>query len=112
MSSAIKSQSDFQPPGFVALPWWRGAVFSLIAIGCFHLAYTPAHSGVFALAMVGYVIGLVQLARLRTTRQCFYTALATGFACGAPQLGFFWNIFGAAAIALWLILALWLAAFV
>jgi apolipoprotein N-acyltransferase len=58
------------------------------------------------------VIGLVQLARLRTGRQRFYTALATAFACVAPQLGFFWNIFGAAAIALWLVLALWLAAFV
>ena len=112
MSAEIKSQPDTQPPGFIALPWWRGAVFGLIAIGCFHLAYTPARSGVFALAMVGYVLGLVQLARLRTTRQCFYTALATGFACGAPQLGFFWNIFGAAAIALWLVLALWIAAFV
>jgi hypothetical protein len=33
---------------------------------------------------------------LRTTRQCFYAALATGFACFAPQLGFFWRISGAA----------------
>jgi hypothetical protein len=63
---------------------------------CFHAAYTPAQSGLLAFAIIGYVICLVQLARLRTTRQCFYAALATGFACFAPQLGFFWRIFGAA----------------
>ncbi len=86
--------------------------FSLGAIICFHLAYTPAPSGLLAFAIVGYVISLVQLARLPSARQCFYGALAVGFACFAPQLGFFWNIFGAFAIALWLILALWIAAFV
>jgi apolipoprotein N-acyltransferase len=86
--------------------------FGLGAVICFHLAYTPAQSGLLAFATVGYVISLVQLARLPSTRQCFYVAMAVGFACFAPQLGFFWNIFGAFAIALWLILALWLAAFV
>ena len=86
--------------------------FSLGAVVCFHLAYTPAQSGLLAFAIVGYVIGLVQLARLRTTRQCFYVTMVVGFACFAPQLGFFWNIFGPAAIALWLVLALWLALFV
>lgn len=86
--------------------------FSVGAILCFHLAYTPAQSGLLAFAIVGYVIGLVQLARLRTTRQCFYVALGVGFACFAPQLNFFWQLFGAFAIALWLVLALWIAAFV
>lgn len=62
--------------------------------------------------MIGYVLGLVQLARSRTTRQAFYVSLATGFACFAPQLAFFWGIFGASAIALWMILALWTVAFV
>ena len=61
---------------------------------------------------MGYVICLVQLARLRTTRQSFYTGLAVGFACFAPQLECFWRIFGAVAIALWLVLAFWIALFV
>jgi len=86
--------------------------FSLGAVICFHLAYTPAQSGLLAFAIVGYVISLVQLARLRTMRQCFYVTLAVSFACFGPQLKFFWNIFGPAAIALWLILALWIAMFV
>lgn len=85
---------------------------ALFAVLCFHVAYTPSPSGVLAFAIVGYVVGLVQLARLRTTRQCFYTALVTGFAAMAPQLECFWRIFGAFAIVLWLILAMWIALFV
>jgi hypothetical protein len=42
----------------------------------------------------------------------FYPMLALGFLFYAPHLGFFWTIFGAAAIALWLVLAFWLALFV
>ncbi|HEX5218540.1 MAG TPA: nitrilase-related carbon-nitrogen hydrolase [Verrucomicrobiae bacterium] len=84
----------------------------LILVACFHAAYLPAQSGVGSLAIIGYVVCLVQLARLRTTRQCFYTGLATGFACVAPQLECFWRIFSAAAIGLWLVLALWIALFV
>ena len=94
------------------ITWRKAGLLALTAVACFQLAYTPAQSGLLAFTIVGYVICLVQLARLRTTRQCFYVALATGFACFAPQLGFFWNIFGAAAIALWLVLALWIALFV
>ncbi len=112
MSLVIKSQPDTQPSGFVTLPWWRGAVFGLIAVGCFHLAYTPAQSGAWSLAILGYVICLAQLARLRSVRKSFYTALVIGLACVAPQLDCFWTIFGGAAIVLWLVLALWLAAFV
>lgn len=94
------------------LSWRRGVLVALAAVACFHLAYTPAQSGLLAFGIVGYVIGLVQLARLRTTRQSFYTGLATGVACFAPQLECFWRIFGPAAIALWLVLALWIGLFV
>jgi apolipoprotein N-acyltransferase len=106
MSDPIESRSRSTP-----VTWRQAGLLALIAVACFHAAYTTAQSGLLAFAIVGYVICLVQLARLRTTRQCFYVTLAVGFACFAPQLGFFWNIFGPAAIALWLILALWLAAF-
>jgi apolipoprotein N-acyltransferase len=84
----------------------------LVAVGCFHAAYTPAHPGLLALGIVGYVICVVQLARLATTRQSFYAGLLAGLACYAPQLAFFWGIFGPAAIALWTVLAFWLALFV
>jgi apolipoprotein N-acyltransferase len=107
MSDPTESSSNFTP-----LNWRKAGLLALIAVVCFHVAYTPAQSGLLAFAIIGYVICLVQLARLRTTRQCFYVTMMVGFTCFAPQLGFFWNIFGPAAIALWLVLALWLALFV
>ena len=107
MSQASETTSVTAP-----ITWRKAGLLALTAVACFQLAYTPVHSGLLAFAIVGYVFCLVQLARLRTTRQCFYVALATGFACYAPQLGFFWRLFGPAAIALWLVLALWLALFV
>ncbi len=107
MSQASETTSVTAP-----ITWRKAGLLALAAVACFQLAYTPAQSGLLAFAIVGYVICLVQLARLHTTRQCFYVALAVGFACYGPQLGFFWNIFGPAAIALWLVLALWLALFV
>ncbi len=104
---AANSPGSFQP-----LTCRQAGLLTLIAVVCFHVAYTPAQSGLLALAIVGYVVCLVQLARLRTPRQCFYTGLTVGFACFAPQLECFWRIFGAGAIALWLVLALWIALFI
>ena len=77
-----------------------------------HLAYTPAAPGFLALAILGYIVCLVQLARLRTTRQSFCAGLLVGLVCFGPQLECFWRIFGPGAIALWAILALWIALFV
>jgi apolipoprotein N-acyltransferase len=93
------------------LNWRRAALLALVGSACFHAAYTPAKSELLAFGIIGYLVCLVQLARLRTMRQCFYTGLALGFACFAPQLECFWRIFGPAAIALWLVLAFWIALF-
>jgi apolipoprotein N-acyltransferase len=62
--------------------------------------------------MLLYLVFLVQLARLRTTRHSFYSGLAVGVLCVAPQLDCFWRIFGPAAIPLWTILAFWIGLFV
>ena len=97
--------------GFQPLNWRQAMLLVLGAAFCFHVAYTPANSGPLALLIVGYVACLVPLARLQTTRQSFYAGLLTGLVCFAPQLECFWRIFGAGAIALWLVLALWIALF-
>ena len=110
-----KPDSQFPVPRVVTFPplsWRWAGLLALIAVACFHTAYTLAQSRVWSFAIIGYVICLVQLARLRTTRQCFYTGLASGFACSAPQLECFWRIFGVAAIPLWFVLAFWIALFV
>jgi hypothetical protein len=106
-SSKPELTGDFQP-----LTWRKAGLLVLGAAACFHAAYTPVDPGPLALLIVGYVACVVQLARLRTTRQSFYTGLLTGLICFGPQLAFFWNIFGPAAIALWAVLALWIALFV
>lgn len=108
-TSAVSNMTQSQPG---PISWRRALVLALVAVVCFHAAYTPAKSGLLAFGVVGYVICLVQLARLRSTRQSFYTGLAVGFACFAPQLECFWRIFGAGAIALWLVLAFWIGVFV
>jgi apolipoprotein N-acyltransferase len=89
------------------LSWPKAAMFMAIAVVCFHLAYLHRVPPL----MIGYVICLVQLARLPTTRRAYYAGLVTAILCVAPQLTCFWKIFGPAAIALWYILAFWIAAF-
>jgi apolipoprotein N-acyltransferase len=91
-----------------SLSWSRAILFIIGAVSCFHVAYSRPH---VRFALIGYLICLCQLSRLPTTRQSFYAGLVTGLMCVAPQLTCFWAIFGPAAIVLWIILALWIAAF-
>jgi len=85
----------------------RAVVFVLGAAASFHAAYlTP-----LVLLIFGYVACLVQLARLRTTRLAFYFGLLAGLLCFAPELEFFWRIFGVPSVTLWVILAVWIALF-
>lgn len=102
---------DADKHGFQPLNWRQTGLWTLVGIACFHVAYTPAKSGWLALAIIGYLICLLQLARLPNTRICFYTGLAVGMACYSPQLECFWRIFGVGAVALWLVLAFWIALF-
>src|SRR5579864_9449464 len=95
----------------VPLSWPKALICIIGAAVCFHLAYLRTDFGPLSLLIIGYVVCLTQLSRLKTTRQSFYAGLATGFLCVAPQLLCFWQIFHAAAIPLWIVLAFWIAAF-
>jgi apolipoprotein N-acyltransferase len=87
----------------------QGVFHGLLAMGAFQAAFLwPRASCLIAV----YLYGLCQLSGLGTPRKAFYGGLITGFGCFAPQLHFFWNIFGPAAAVLWLILAFWIGAFV
>lgn len=80
----------------------------LVAIATFHSAYSfPSLS----FLMVVFVFALVRLSHTRSVRYAARVGLVLGLALYGPQLGFFWVIFGPAAIALWLVLAFWLAVF-
>ncbi|MGB8352410.1 MAG: nitrilase-related carbon-nitrogen hydrolase [Chthoniobacteraceae bacterium] len=86
----------------------RAVLLALGAAACFHAAYSTP----FSFLIFGYVVCLVQLARLQPARIAFYAAFGTGLLCFGPQLEFFWRIFGPAALFLWAILAAWIALFV
>ena len=85
------------------------AGWSALAIASFHLAYGIPF---FSFTILLYLVCLYKLSRLNSGRKAFYFGLATGLAIYAPQLNFFWTIFGGAAIALWLVLAFWIGLFV
>ena len=75
----------------------------------FHLAYgvSTCRAGILV-----FLYCLLCLALLPTTRSAFYAGLLVGLGIYAPQLGFFWTLFGFSAVALWMILAFWVGLFV
>lgn len=84
------------------------ALLAVGAVGAFHAAFmVPA----LCWLVLAYLGSLFALRRLATARQAFYVGLAIGVGVFVPQMGFLWTIFQAAAIPLWLILALFHAAF-
>ena len=86
----------------------RLALWVALTLVAFHLAHSiPA----CRLLVLLYPFALVQLVPLLTRRMAFYGGLGLGLLLYAPQLQFFWSLFGVAAALLWLILSLWLAAF-
>ena len=95
-----------KPPG-----WGKSILWLVLAVACFHAAYTSTKFPAAGLFIFGYAYFLVRLTDQPSVRRAFYFGLATGFLCYAPQLFFFWRIFNAAAIALWLVLAFWIGLF-
>jgi apolipoprotein N-acyltransferase len=81
---------------------------SIGAVSTFQVALAFPAAG--SLAVV-FLLCLVELAALLSSRQAFYFGLSIGFTIYALQLNFFWNIFGAGALVLWLVLAFWIAVF-
>lgn len=84
------------------------ALWVLFSAACFQAAYSAPARG---FCIFGFMLGLVQLARLPTMRQAFYVGMALGALCYPAQLTFFWGLFGRTALGLWLVLMLWLALF-
>ena len=99
--------STSQSNGNKGIGLLTGAGWFLVALASFHAAQFLG----IGWLLVPCAYALIELSRAATNRKVFYPMLALGFLFYAPQLGFFWGIFGAAAIALWLILAFWIALF-
>jgi len=91
--------------------WGKSFLWLALAVACFHAAYTSIKFPPLGLFIFGYAYFLVRLTGQPNVRRAFYFGLATGFFCAAPQLFFFWKIFSAAAIVLWLVFAFWIGLF-
>jgi apolipoprotein N-acyltransferase len=103
---------NIQNPSAKPLGWGKSILWLALAVACFHAAYASTRHPAAGLLLFGYAYFLVRLTNQPSVRRAFYFGLATGFLCYAPQLFFFWRIFNAAAIALWLVLAFWIGLFV
>src|SRR5690606_7437286 len=106
--SAAPTRAEVVAGWKAGLPLWQVFLIGLAGAGCLHLAYAfPRLSFLF----LGTFASFAALSLARSRRKAFYPVLLIGLAVYAPQLGFFWTIFGGAAVLLWLVLALWLALF-
>jgi len=93
------------------LGWGKSILWLVVGVVCFHLAYTSLKWSAAGLFIFGYALALVRLTDQPTVRRAFYFGLTAGFFCAAPQLFFFWKVFNAAAIVLWLVFAFWIGLF-
>lgn len=98
-------------PSSIPYDWKRSLLWLVLAVACFQGAYASVKIPAAGLLIVGYSYFLVRLTDQPTVRCAFYFGLATGFLCAGPQLLFFWNVFGPAAIVLWIVFAFWIGLF-
>src|SRR5262245_27067656 len=87
--------------------WLTSSAWALIAVACFQ----AAHIWGVGWLTIAYGYALIELTRQPTWRRTFSSLLLVGIGFYGPQLSFFWGIFGGGAIALWLVLAFWVALF-
>ena len=78
------------------------------AVLSFHFAYLTPWGPAGMLLFFCFLVGLT---RLDTARRAFNYGVGIGLACYAPHLAWMWNIFGVPAVALWMVLPIWLGVF-
>ena len=85
------------------------AVWAIVAVVAFHLAYELAALS----CLIGlYVFALVQLSRAATPVRAFLAGWLTGLLVFGPQLAFMFGVFGEFGVVLWLIGSFWIGLFV
>jgi apolipoprotein N-acyltransferase len=102
---------NFLKPSAESCSWRKSCLWLALAVACFHAAYASIKFPTAGFLIFGYAYFLVRLTDQPNVRRAFYFGLATGFLCAAPQFFFFWEIFGPAAIVLWIVFAFWIGLF-
>src|SRR5579863_8210629 len=108
-SPALPTEKTASQPTERPLGKKAALVLCLAAGGAFQLAYSVPECA-FCIAV--YLGCLLELTRLPTLKQASYFGLLAGMLAFAPQLYFFWKLFGPGAIALWVVAAFWVRMFV
>ncbi len=80
--------------------WW------VVGMTAFHAAYFWESAGIL---IVLYLAAMFYLPHISSTRSAFYVGFLTGYAVCVPHLFFLLDVFGAAAIGLWGVFAIWFA---
>jgi apolipoprotein N-acyltransferase len=93
------------------LGWTQSFARLALAVVCFNLAYFSHWAAATGLFIFGYAFFLVQLTDQPNVRRAFYFGLTVGFGCAAGQAFFFFNIFKAAAVVLWVVFGFWIGLF-
>lgn len=104
MSSALAITERSASGGRSGLSW---VPVPAAGAACFHLVQTGMGPGWL---FVGFLAAWASARLTPSARWCFYGTLVLGLASYTPHLRFLWTIFGPAAVPLWMILPLWLAA--
>jgi apolipoprotein N-acyltransferase len=105
------SAMNIQNPSANPSGWKKSFLWLALAVVCFHAAYTSIKFPALGLFIFGYAYFLIRLTDQPNVRRAFYFGLVTGFLCAAPQVFFFWGIFGPAAIVLWIVFGFWIGLF-
>ena len=87
---------------------YQVVLWAVTAVAAFSAAYEFRNLNLLILL---YLFTVLQIARGATWRRSFYPALGVGLAIGVIHLEFFWNIFSAGAVCLWLVFAFWIGLF-
>ncbi len=87
----------------------RTLLWIAVAAAAFHAAYASVNG---SWLIILYLFALLQLAQTDRWRKAFYSGLAVGLLIAVVRLAFFWRLFSAGAMALWLVYAFWLGLFV
>ncbi|HEV8543149.1 MAG TPA: nitrilase-related carbon-nitrogen hydrolase [Verrucomicrobiae bacterium] len=92
-----------------SIPSLCGFFLALLASAFFQLSFEFPKLNCFILL---YACSLIILSRVSSARLAFRFGFLAGFLVFAPQLAWFWKIFGPAALCLWAVLSFFTGAFV
>jgi len=91
---------------FLSIP--QALILSVVSVAAFHLAFW---NGSWSFLILVFLFCLFRLCNLKTGWLAFAFGMGIGLAIYVPYLSFFWKLFGAGAMALWLVLPAWLGVF-